>query len=537
MNEKVAQAGNQVKQAFAKVGESWKDQEPARKKKIIVAAVGLVAVALGLMLVLNMMRGRYTVLYESMSKEESVQALGILESVQVPARLNGDGQLEVQANRANQAMGQLAMHNIPSSMLDYSIFSNAGGLTTTQFEKQQYQIFQMQDRLQAIIRTYAGVEDAFVNLNIRDTSNRVWDSSSGLNTASVKVTLEPGSALTPGQVAGIRHLVGPAAGINPNDVSVIDSNGLVLAQTGADGTTGGTGEDQFLQRQGFEQMVENRMHEKTANILSLPFPDADDYRISITARLDYDAMVTESMEYKPLEGTDHGVVEADQYQAAMGLGQYVEGVAGEENNTDIPTYVDSNGDGEADMVDFARSREFLVSYIKQQIEKDGATLDEASIAVMIRGTVAADQRQTLRELIAAATNVPIDNISVQGIQSAVDTPEEIIDNNGIIGNIPPLFLYIAAAAVAALLLVLILLLVIRRKGKKKRLAAELAAQEADLAEQERIQQEIEERKRQLKDAAAGDESENAITNEVRDFARQNPEITANLLRTWLKEEN
>ena len=49
-----------------------------------------------------------------------------------------------------------------------------------------------------------------------------------------------------------------------------------------------------------------------------------------------------------------------------------------------------------------------------------------------------------------------------------------------------------------------------------------------------VRQEIEERKRQLKDAAIGDQSENAITNEVRDFARTNPEITANLLRTWLK---
>ena len=55
------------------------------------------------------------------------------------------------------------------------------------------------------------------------------------------------------------------------------------------------------------------------------------------------------------------------------------------------------------------------------------------------------------------------------------------------------------------------------------------------AEAERIQQEIEERKKQLKNAAMGEESENAITNEVREFARNNPEITANLLRNWMKE--
>ncbi len=535
MNEKVAAVGNQMKEAFSKVGNSWKNQEPAKKKRIIIISAGILAAIVALYIGMSAFGARYVVIYPSMSQDETVQALGILETVQIPARLNANKQLEVPSNRVNQAMGQLAIHGIPSSALDYSIFSQAGGLATTEFEKRQLLVFQLQDRMQSIIKTYAGVSDAFVTLNINDTSNRVWDAGRSANSASVKVVLEPGAVLTPGQVKGIRHLVGPAAGIDPNAVAVIDSSGVVLAAAGQDFNEATTSSEQFLQRQGFEEQVEGRMYDKTANILSLPFPNSDDFRISITAVLDYDAMITESMEYQPLEGTNHGVISSEQIQAAMGLGQYAAGIAGEDQNTDIPTYVDQNGDGQPDLVDYAVSREFLVSYIKQQIEKDGATLSEASIGIVIRGNLDAETRQTLRELVAAANNLPIESITVQAMnEGAIDNNNDTPPGNTILG-LPPLVIYIAIAVLLAVILVLILVAILRSKAKKKRLALEQAAAEAELAEQERIQQEIEERKRQLKDAAIGDQSENAITNEVREFARTNPEITANLLRTWLKE--
>lgn len=53
-----------------------------------------------------------------------------------------------------------------------------------------------------------------------------------------------------------------------------------------------------------------------------------------------------------------------------------------------------------------------------------------------------------------------------------------------------------------------------------------------------LQREIEEHKRQLQSEAmaSSDEKENAITQEVRDFVKENPEITAALIRSMLREE-
>jgi flagellar biosynthesis/type III secretory pathway M-ring protein FliF/YscJ len=52
-----------------------------------------------------------------------------------------------------------------------------------------------------------------------------------------------------------------------------------------------------------------------------------------------------------------------------------------------------------------------------------------------------------------------------------------------------------------------------------------------------MESEIERYKQELANAAkaAVNMKDDAITGEVRQFAKDNPEITANLLRNWLKE--
>ncbi len=537
MNERVAAIGGQVKQAFTKVKDTWTEQEPSRKRLIVLVALGIVVLAIGLVVAMSAVGNSYTVLYPNMSEDEAVSAIATLTQASIPARLNSQGQLEVPKNQENAAIGQLAIAGIPSQTLGYTIFEQGNGLTTTDYEKQQYSDNQLQNRMQDVIRAIPGVQNVYVTIHRDDSSNRVWSSGAAKSTASVKVTMEPGAALTPGQVNGIRNIVGPSSGVALDDVAVIDSYGQVLASVGSeyDDTSLGSTQD-FLKRQGFEEEVESRIANKVANIISLQYPNATDYRISASAELDWDAMITESMNYTPLDETDRGVMDHEDYQALMGAGQYAEGVVGETDNTDVPVYADLNGDGEMDAVNVYRNRDFLVSYVKTQVEKDGATLKSASVGVLINGTLNNETRQTYRDLIAAATGIAVENITVQGMLTGAGGTEvtpagQWWESLGL----PWYFIYVAIGAIVVLLIVLILLAVVRSKRKKKKLLALQQAQAEEEAEAKRIQQEIEDRKKQLKSAAAADPTDTAITEEVRDFARSNPEITANLLRTWLKE--
>ncbi|NLW78167.1 MAG: hypothetical protein GXY32_01985 [Ruminococcaceae bacterium] len=534
MNERVANAGNQVKQAFTKVRETWAAQEPSRKRWIVTIVLGLIAIALGLAIVLNVVNSRYVALYDGeLSSDETVQGLAVLDTAGIPARIGADGELEVPSNQVNQAMAQLATEGIPAATLNYNLLAQASGLTTTESEKQAYLQAQWQDRLQDIIKTYNGVQNAYVNIYTGSTSNKVWEAGEE-KTAAVVLHLKPGYQITTSILNGIQHLVGNSAGIDPDKVSITDGSGNLLAGGGLDSTLSMSDSALYLQRQGFADDLIDSYIAKVDNLLNLRYA-REDYRIAGTADLDWDRLVTETKEFIPLEGTGQGVLSREELQAIMTPEEYAEGVVGETDNTDVPIYVDLNGDGVPEIVDYAHYRDYLVSYELQQREKDGPDIARISMAVVINDTLDNTTRQDLREAIAAATSIPVENVVVQSMLVPQPEPDGGTDTAGTFLGIPLFYLYIAAAALVVLIIALVVVMILRNKAKKKRLAAEQLALEEEEAEAERIQREIEERKEQLKNAAMGDPNENAIINEVREFARANPEIAANLLRNWLKD--
>ncbi len=537
MNERVAQATDQVKQAFGKVTDVWQKQEPVRKKRILMIGAGLIAVALAVVIVLNIFSARYVVLYEEITYDESVQGLGILEANAIAARINDAGLLEVPSNQINRAMGILAIQGIPSQTLGYDIIEGAAGLTTTEFERRDAWVRQQQDRLQDTIKTYEGVQNAIVQLNIGTTSDNVWDTATTQASGSVTVHMQEGYILGNGQVSGIRHLVGSAVGIDPMQVTVLDGEGNLLVGEGEEYDATESVTESFLERMSLESEIEQNLIDKASTVMESVFPDTSLWSVTCTADLNFDAMVTEMKEYSPLEGTVHGVVDEEEIDAVLGLGQYAEGVVGETDNTDVPIYVDNDNDGEVDDVDYYRYRDYAVSYVLSQIEKDGPTLEGATLSVTVNAAPDAELMQQLRTSVAFATNLPLESVTVQAY--LVAQPEEPVVEpwwSFIVGeDASPWTLFIIIGVVVVLIMVLVLVILIRNRAKRKRKAAEMALVAAEEEEAQRIKAEIEERKRQLKNAAIGDESENAITNEVREFARSNPEIAANLLRNWLKD--
>ena len=536
MNERLAQVGTQLKDALVKVQTAWKELEASRKRLILVLVLGLIAVVVGIVVILNVVGGRYVVLYEGMSQDESVQGLGVLETAGISARINDAGELEVPSDRIEAAMGQLALQGLPTTTLDYNILAQASGLTTTEFEKREAQKNQWQNRLQDTIKSLTGVQNAIVTLKIPNDTNRVWDPEAIKGSGSATIFMKPGYVLSPSQAMAIRHLIGPSVGIDPTEVTVMDGNGNLLAAAGEDYDVQAVVAAQFLERMGLEKEVEARMIQKAANLLSLKYPNTENWRISCTATLDFDAMVTEIKTYIPLEGTIHGVVDEEEIDAQMGPGQFSEGVVGETDNTDVPIYVDVDGDGQMDTVDYHRFRDYAVSYTLEQIEKDGPSLEGLTLSIVVDDSLSNETRQSLRQAISLGTGIPIENVGVESFLTAgTGEPEPPGTGGETLLGIPILFVYIAIGILLLLILILIFMMMMRSRAKKKKLVAAMADAEAEQAEADRIQQEIEERKKRLKDAAIGDQSENAITNEVREFARSNPEITANLLRNWLKE--
>ena len=525
----------QFKNALLAIKEYWTNLAPTRKKLIAIVAGVVLAFAVGITLFLNFSGGSYVVLYEKMDRAESLEVYNALQTLNIPSRMT-DGEVEVPRENKEYAKAQLAMQNIPKTTLSYDIFTGSGGLTTTDFEKRQLLVQQLQNRLQDTIRQYEGIKNAYVTLSIAQESNRVWETTNSRSTGSVSVVLQPGYSLSRDQVSGIKYLVASSVGstMTVADVKVIDAATAISLKSRED--TDMSSADTGLERLGFEDRIESRLVEKALNVMTIAYAP-EDIRVSATVKLDYNKMLTESKQYTPSSASNNnsGVLEQEHRSYVSDGSEIASGIAGEENNTDIPVYVNQNNDGTIDYINSTINRDYAVSYIMQQIEKDQVELISASLAITIKGQIDELTRSSIIENVSKATSIEESNISVQNFivdDGRVST--DAVPASGLLED-PMLIALIAALGVLVLIiLVVVIILSSRRKKKAKDAKAEEFTEDPAAFD---LQKDLAARKRMLLEGAERSKHDNAITDEIRGFARDNPEITASILRTWLKEDD
>lgn len=529
--------GDQVKQAFEKLKDFWSALSPKIKRIFVFGTIGLLVLAVALTVFLNKKAARYEVLFPDMERSEAVEVLAIVQDMGVMARMDETGQVIVPAEQVNGLIAQLSMQHYPQTTLTYGRYPGSSGLTTTDAEKNELMKQDLQDRLQNTFRHYEGVQNAIVTLNIAQDTNRVWETGKAKSTGQVSVALEKGVNLSPEQVSGMKWAVAASVqNMSPTDVKIIDMATSINLRSTED--MDGTGVVGALERLNLERQIEEKIEEKALRVLTLVY-DPEDIRVAATVALDYDKMLTESKTYVPSEQSTigAGVLEhRDNSQTTQGTTP-AQGIPGEEDNTDVPTYPNQLADGTT-VTDSTLSEDFAISYIMEQVEKDQAKIKNATIAVMMTGDIDDMTRQSFITSVSKATNIPEENISVESM--FIEEPPAEPDPPPPQQIFTPLMILIIGGVFLVLLLIFIIAMIIASKRKRQQEAMIAAVGEdvlvvGDQDAEFNLQKELEERKRQLREISQKT-ADDAIAEEVRDFARSNPEITANLLRAWMREE-
>ena len=384
--------------------------------------------------------------------------------------------------------------------------------------KKQYLVIDLQSRLEETLRQIEGVRSAIVTLNIPNESNYVWQTNQNQGSASVLLDLNASNTLDVKMINGIKNLVASSVPqMDSSRVTVIDSSsGAELAGQSGDGSI----DANFLQIE-FEKEIESRMQEKILNLLVMPY-GYENIRVSVSVVIDYDKMLSEEMEYIP--NTDgRGVIQSleEWYANGSTKGSTAGGTAGQSSNTDIPSYQSGDGtkDGES-----SYSAEYLVSYIKRQIEKNNAELKSATVSVVINNqALSTGDISDWVKTIAKAVNIAETDVIVHNVSSE-KSDLIVIDKD----QVDPLLFYaiIAGSALIVLIILIFIILTIRKGRKKKK-----AESEIDL----KLQQEIKERSKPIGQSRETDPSIATLEN-IQNFTHENPEITANLIREMLKED-
>ena len=497
----------------------------SKTKKIIIAgAAALVILAVVIALVLN--NRPYAVLFSGLGEQEAQQITAKLQEDGVDFRYEGDSTIMVRESVVDQTMATLVQQGYPKSGFTYDTFKDNAGLMTTDSDKNTYKLYELQDRIGATIKLFEGVADAKVIIALGEDSRYVLSDEEKKSSASVTVVMKDGGSPTSEQTAGIQRLV--AKGV-PNmameDVAVLDGNGNTVSESEQKTANSSDAEE-------IAAVVEGQIERNILKILG-PIYGEDNVSVAVRAQINMERLIRETTRYETPEKIDDedktGIIShEDTYNERSGTGSTAQGVVGTETNADTAEYnTDGDGNG-ANASSESRSIDYLVDQIKEQGEIDSGALDDLTVSVAVNGNGFGSLREAqLRSLVGNAAGIArgqqADKITLASapFDGRADDDEDAETASSTLLESIPLWAIIAAVALLLILTGIIVVLIIRRRRAEEEEEEELLEEEVEHIDlNQELQQIQNDRGMELK-------------RSIREFAEQNAEISAQLLKNWL----
>lgn len=200
--------------------------------------------------------------------------------------------------------------------------------------------------------------------------------------------------------------------------------------------------------------------------------------------------------------------------------------------------------------EYTRDIHNKVNETRRQIEKDGYSIGRLSAAVVVRSNndLTGDDETRWRNTIANAIGADIENVSIK-TTPFIETTDPIMGTALNVGSVSSQsMVMIAVIVILGVVLIVLLILALNAPGsrKKRRNAAHLVSTPIPVTEAGEVFYD------EGGDVGKVDDSEfeltslneempetrdEALKREIKDFSKNNPEIVAQLIRSWLRGED
>ena len=538
-----------------KLKEMWQNLSQKSKKLLaIIASSTLLVIVVAIFLIARGHKTEYQTLFTSLSQSEAQQVVSLLQEQNVPYLYDGkSGSLKVPAQSVDTLRAQLLSKGYPKSGFTYNMYIGNSGLMTTESDKKQYTLYDLQDRLGATVRLFEGVRDAKVTIAEGTEQNYALESDEPIEaSASVVVTMEEGKALGEKNAEAIKNLVARSVkGMNFTKVSVFDAG--TMEEVGKDADEEGGGSATSITN--LTATVENNIATNIKRVLAKIY-GMENLAVSVKGTLNMAKLIQENTQYsvpEKMEASDKtGLLHNEEVagENAGSSGENAAGVAGADANADTPRYTTQNGNNSANdgYANSSATREWLYNVLKEQKEISPGVLEDATVAVVINTDDTSIPERDLINLVADASGISReeagDKITILRSLNKTNvqkTEEEKTDTEKqtVLSRFP--LWALIGAAVSAFLLLLILILLILRAKKRKKLRMLM---EEEKANQEALSVKPSDEIAPIDDTP--DEYElNAegrmihgmkLKKSIGEFADQNPQVVAKLIQSWMREE-
>lgn len=523
MNEQIRKVGKDIV-------EFWKKRSKKAKILIISGIVALIAAALVLTFLLN--KKDYVVLFNDISKEETVEVMQQLQDNSVEYKYENDGTILIPKKEENMLRMKLAESGHPRTGSNYDLFIENIDFMTTDYEKKKYEVFQLQERLQDSIKTIEGVKEALVTINVPQDKKFAWETDKEEASASVKINLVSGKTLSQSQVNGIIQLISKSVqGLKSENIAILDTDGNSLSPDDDMLQTNAIKLKMEIERQ-FEKDTENNVKAFLATVYG-----PENVQVSSNCQINFDKKISEMLKYLPEEETKSGVPSEKQNEREVaGPGETVGGVPGTDTNAEVSSYPGVTIEGDDIYFKDKSTINYLVSQLKEQIEHNPGNIENLTVAVVInKKSMNDDEKNKIRDLVANSSGIDIAKVSLHNMEFYnPDAPPAVsTDVSEEVPSMTKNLLIYGGIALGVLVLLIIIISIILRKKKKKKAKEEALKNQVAPEPNERdyswvdVQEEI-----KLQETP-----EQVIKKQLKDFTKNNPEISAQLIRTWIKGED
>ncbi len=276
---------DQIKQVFNRLTNS---------QKIFLFSVIVLSVV-GIMLIVNIANSfNYGVLFSNLSQQDSGKIIEKLKERKISYKIEGSGTLiKVPESMKNELRIELASQGLPEGGgVGFEIFDKTS-LSATDFVQKINFVRATEGSLARTISSLNEVMSAKVHIVLPKRSVFIEDQEDAK--ASIAVKLRPGAMLSRTIVPAIIHLTAQAVeGLNANNIAVIDMNGGVLLSKPRSGNL-----DQFdelsTNQLSYQKRMEKALENKVRNQLE-PVIGVGKVKPNVTLVLDFDKL--ESNEHK-----------------------------------------------------------------------------------------------------------------------------------------------------------------------------------------------------------------------------------------------
>lgn len=519
-----------VEKYLTPIKEFW--LKLSKKLKIIILSTlgGIIIVAIVIALILG--KKEYAVLFSNITPEQAVQVTAALTAAQTEFKSeNGGTTILVDKKKEPLIRMQLATEGNPTVTPNFDFYLTNVDFMTTESEKRSVKLYQATIGIQDSVKTIDGVSNAIVNFTVSEESQYAWETEKPAATAAIQVELEPGVRLAPTQVAGIQKIVASAVlGMKPESVAVIDNaTGSELKSSDEMGFVDINNFKLSLERE-IEQSVENKVSKSL-----WPVFGKENMTLAVKANMNMDKKVKEIISHTPSTEDDKGIISNSEInKEQVKPDGTTGGVPGAEDNADLPTYEGVTQDGTNIYYKDYEKFEYEVNKTVEQITSDAAALENMTVSISINQDVRSLTEEEIQNIVANVANiaavspakVSILNIPFQKDIPLADTGLDFLQN--------PVFIISASGGLLLLILVIVFIILMSRR-KKKRLEAALAADAAltvpvviPIGDSPNIEEDIKN---------TPESREHALRKEIQEFSGKNPQIVAQLIKTWLRGDS